>query len=53
MDYIASADGKKKLADMGLTAGEPWSPAELSKFVATDVAAWGDLVRKAGAAGIE
>jgi tripartite-type tricarboxylate transporter receptor subunit TctC len=53
VDYIASPDGKKKLLDMGLTPGEPTSPAELAKFVAREVGAWGDLVKKAGAAGIE
>ena len=53
VDYIASADGHKKLIDMGLTPGEPTSPADLAKFVAKDVVAWGDVVKKAGAAGIE
>ena len=51
--YIASAEGQKKLADMGLTPGAPTSPAELSKFVAREVVDWGKLVTKAGAAGIE
>ncbi|MSP45375.1 MAG: tripartite tricarboxylate transporter substrate binding protein [Xanthobacteraceae bacterium] len=51
--YIASADGQKKLADMGLMPGAPTSPAELSKFVEREVAAWGKVVQKAGAAGIE
>jgi tripartite-type tricarboxylate transporter receptor subunit TctC len=53
VDYIASPDGQKKLADMGLTPGEPDSPAELAKLVAKEVVAWGDVVKKAGAAGIE
>jgi tripartite-type tricarboxylate transporter receptor subunit TctC len=53
VDYIASADGNKKLIDMGLTPGEPTSPADLAKFLVKDVAAWGDVVKKAGAAGIE
>jgi tripartite-type tricarboxylate transporter receptor subunit TctC len=53
VDYIASADGRKKLTDMGLTPGEPTSPADLAKFLPGDVAAWGDVVKKAGAAGIE
>ena len=39
--------------DMGLIPGEPTSPAELGKFVGREVVAWGKLVRKAGAAGIE
>jgi tripartite-type tricarboxylate transporter receptor subunit TctC len=51
--YIAGPDGNKKLMDMGLVPGAPTSPAELSKLVAREVVAWGDLVKKAGAAGIE
>jgi tripartite-type tricarboxylate transporter receptor subunit TctC len=51
--YIASAEGQKKLADMGLMPGAPTSPAELSKFVAREVVAWGKVVQQAGAAGIE
>jgi len=51
--YIASPEGKKKLMDMGLIPGEPTSPAELGKFVGREVVAWGKLVQKAGAAGIE
>jgi tripartite-type tricarboxylate transporter receptor subunit TctC len=51
--YVASAEGHKKLLEMGLTPGAPTSPAELKKYVADEVVAWGQLVRKAGAAGIE
>ncbi|MEA2979764.1 MAG: hypothetical protein QOF09_1587 [Alphaproteobacteria bacterium] len=51
--YIASAEGNKKLLEMGLVPGAPTSPAELSKLVGREVVAWGDLVKKAGAAGIE
>jgi tripartite-type tricarboxylate transporter receptor subunit TctC len=51
--YIASAEGQKKLKEMGLVPGAPTPPAELSKLVAREVVAWGDLVKKAGAAGIE
>jgi tripartite-type tricarboxylate transporter receptor subunit TctC len=51
--YIGSPEGQKKLKDMGLVPGAPTSPAELSKLVAREVVAWGDLVKKAGAAGIE
>jgi tripartite-type tricarboxylate transporter receptor subunit TctC len=51
--YIASAEGQKKLKEMGLVPGAPTSPAELSKLVGNEVVAWGDLVKKAGAAGIE
>jgi tripartite-type tricarboxylate transporter receptor subunit TctC len=51
--YIASAEGQKKLKEMGLVPGAPTPPAELSKLVAREVVAWGDLVKKANAAGIE
>ena len=51
--YIASAEGQKKLMEMGLVPGAPTPPAELSKFVAREVVAWGQVVQKAGAAGIE
>jgi tripartite-type tricarboxylate transporter receptor subunit TctC len=51
VDYIASADGQKKLIDMGLIAGAPTRPAELARFVEREVADWGKLVRLAGAAG--
>jgi tripartite-type tricarboxylate transporter receptor subunit TctC len=51
--YIASAEGQKKLKEMGLVPGAPTTPAELSKLVAREVVAWGDLVKKANAAGIE
>jgi tripartite-type tricarboxylate transporter receptor subunit TctC len=51
--YVASAEGKTKLTEMGLTPGAPTRPAELAAFVANEVSAWGDVVRKAGAAGIE
>jgi tripartite-type tricarboxylate transporter receptor subunit TctC len=51
--YIATPEGNKKLTDMGLTPGEPTPPAELAKFVAREVDAWGKIVKQAGAAGIE
>jgi tripartite-type tricarboxylate transporter receptor subunit TctC len=51
--YVASAEGQKKLLDMGLTPGAPTKPDELARFVAKEVSAWGDVVKKAGAAGIE
>jgi tripartite-type tricarboxylate transporter receptor subunit TctC len=50
--YIASADGNKKLTDMGLVPGAPTKPAELAKFVESEVKAWGKMVTQAGAAGI-
>ena len=51
--YIASAEGQKKLIDMGMIPGAPTPPAELARFVAREVADWGKVVRQAGAAGIE
>ena len=51
--YIASTEGQKKLKEMGLVPGAPTPPAELSKLVAREVVAWGDLVKKANAEGIE
>jgi tripartite-type tricarboxylate transporter receptor subunit TctC len=49
--YIATAEGQKKLTDMGLVPGAPTRPAELAKFVASEVTAWGKIVTQAGAAG--
>ena len=51
--YVASAEGQKKLSDMGMIPGAPTPPAELARFVAREVADWGKVVRQAGAAGIE
>jgi tripartite-type tricarboxylate transporter receptor subunit TctC len=51
--YIASAEGQKKLIDMGMIPGAPTPPAELARFLAREVADWGKVVRQAGAAGIE
>jgi tripartite-type tricarboxylate transporter receptor subunit TctC len=50
--YIASAEGQKKLTDMGMIPGAPTPPAELARFLAREVADWGKIVRQAGAAGI-
>ena len=51
--YVASAEGQKKLIDMGMIPGEPTPPAELARFVAREIVDWGKIVRQAGAAGIE
>jgi tripartite-type tricarboxylate transporter receptor subunit TctC len=51
--YVASPEGQKKLMDMGMVPGASTLPAELAKFVASEVNAWGEVVKKAGAAGIE
>ena len=51
--YVASPEGQKKLVDMGAVPGASMPPAELSKLVAKEVEAWGQVVRQAGIAGIE
>jgi tripartite-type tricarboxylate transporter receptor subunit TctC len=51
--FIASPEGQKQLAGMGLIAGEPTPPDELARFVEREVGEWGKIVRQAGAAGIE
>jgi tripartite-type tricarboxylate transporter receptor subunit TctC len=51
--YVASAEGQKKLMDMGLVPGEPTPPDELARFVESEIDKWGKLVHLAGAAGIE
>jgi tripartite-type tricarboxylate transporter receptor subunit TctC len=51
VDYIASAEGQKKLTDLGLIPGAPTPPAELARFVEREVVEWGKLVKLAGATG--
>ena len=51
--YVASAEGQKKLIDMGLIPGAPTPPAELERFVKREIEQWGKLVQLAGAVGIE
>ena len=51
--YVASPEGQKKLMDMGLVPGDATSPSDLARFVAKEVEAWGQLVHKAGVAGLE
>lgn len=51
VEYIASAEGQKKLLEMGLIPGAPTSPDELARFVKSEVVDWGKLVKLAGAAG--
>jgi tripartite-type tricarboxylate transporter receptor subunit TctC len=51
--YVASPEGQKKLMDMGMLPGASTPPAELAKFVAKEIDAWGQVVQKAGIAGIE
>jgi len=51
VDYIASAEGQKKLIDMGLIPGAPTPPDELARFVQREVVDWAKLVKLAGVAG--
>src|SRR5262249_5467699 len=51
--YVASPEGQKKLMDMGLVPGASTPPTELAKCVVKEVDAWGQVVQKAGIAGIE
>ena len=39
--------------DMVLVPGASTPPAELARFVTNEIDAWGQVVRKAGVAGIE
>lgn len=50
---VASPEGQKKLLEMGLIPGEPTTPAELARFVESEIGRWGKIVHQAGAAGIE
>lgn len=51
VEYIASAEGQKKLTEMGLIPGAPTPPDELARFVQREVVDWGKLVKLAGVAG--
>ena len=50
---IATPEVQKQLGEMGLVPGEATRPAELQRFLESEIARWGALVRQAGAAGIE
>ncbi len=50
---FGATESQKKLIDMGMIPGAPTPPAELARFPAREVADWGNVVRQAGAAGIE
>ena len=50
-DCLCREPGGAEEAD--LLPGAPTPPAELAKFVAKEVDAWGQVVQKAGIAGIE
>jgi tripartite-type tricarboxylate transporter receptor subunit TctC len=50
---IAAPEIRKQLIEMGLVPADPIAPAELQRFVETEIVRWGKVVRQAGAAGIE
>jgi tripartite-type tricarboxylate transporter receptor subunit TctC len=51
--HVTSAEGQKKLLDIGLIPGEPATPDQLARFLESELDKWGKLVHLAGAAGIE
>jgi tripartite-type tricarboxylate transporter receptor subunit TctC len=53
MSIIAGAEVQKQLTDMGVIPGEAAKPAELQRFVESEIVRWGKLVHLAGAAGLE
>ena len=50
---IASPEVQKQFADQGMIVADPASPAELQRYVKSEIERWGKLVRQAGAAGLE
>ena len=50
---IASPEIQKQMTEMGLIPAEAASPAELTRFVQSEIVRWGKIVHQAGAAGIE
>jgi tripartite-type tricarboxylate transporter receptor subunit TctC len=50
---IAAPDVQKQMVEMGLIPGEPATPAELVRFLESEIVRWGKIVHQAGAAGIE
>ena len=50
---IASPEVQKRMVEMGLVPGEASPPAELARFVESEIVRWGKIVHQAGAAGIE
>ncbi len=49
----ASPEVQKHYAELGLIVADPASPAELQRYVKSEIERWGKLVRQAGAAGLE
>ena len=50
---IANPEVQKQMTEMGLIPAEAASPAELTRFVQSEIVRWGKIVHQAGAAGIE
>lgn len=51
--FLADADIQKKLTELGMVPADTSTPAELQRFVETEIVRWGKIVHQAGAAGIE
>jgi tripartite-type tricarboxylate transporter receptor subunit TctC len=51
--FLGNADIQKQLTEMGMIPGDPSTPAELHRFVESEIVRWGKLVHQAGAAGLE
>ena len=50
---LALPEIRGTIARYGMIPQDSASPEALSRYVATETVRWGDIVRKAGAAGIE
>jgi tripartite-type tricarboxylate transporter receptor subunit TctC len=50
---IATPEVQKQFVDQGMISADPASPAELQRYVKSEIERWGKLVRQAGAAGLE
>jgi len=50
---LAGPDVQKQLVEMGLVTADPAAPAELQRFVESEIVRWGKIVHQAGVAGIE
>jgi tripartite-type tricarboxylate transporter receptor subunit TctC len=50
---LAGADIRKQLIEMGLVPTPAATPAELQRFLESEIVRWGNIVHQAGIAGIE
>jgi tripartite-type tricarboxylate transporter receptor subunit TctC len=50
---LASAEVQKQLSEMGTVPADPATPAELQRYVESEIVRWGKLVHQAGVAGLE